>query len=180
MVAVRRAEIWTISGGGYAGKPRPSVIVQDDHFDTESVTLCPFTTDPAQAPLFRLLIEPGAGDGLDAPSRIMVDKITHRVPFPLGLEVGVLDHANVLRLSRAGGLPGHGQQHVPAWSPAPPSPHRARFSAQEIAPGAHRAPPGSARRISRTAGLRCGLSGARRAPRRDLARLAAAPMTVED
>ena len=101
MVAVRRAEIWTISGGGYAGKPRPSVIVQDDHFDTESVTLCPFTTDPAQAPLFRLLIEPGAGDGLDAPSRIMVDKITHRVPFPLGLEVGVLDHANVLRLSRA-------------------------------------------------------------------------------
>jgi len=74
---VRRAEIWTVSGGAdYAGKPRPAVIVQDDHFDTDSVTLCPFTTDPTDAPLFRLLIEPGPGNGLDVPSRIMVDKVT--------------------------------------------------------------------------------------------------------
>jgi hypothetical protein len=34
------------------------VIIQDDHFDTDSVTLCPFTTGPTDAPLFRLLIEP--------------------------------------------------------------------------------------------------------------------------
>jgi len=34
---VRRAEIWTVSGGAdYTGKPRPVVIVQADYFDTDS------------------------------------------------------------------------------------------------------------------------------------------------
>jgi mRNA interferase MazF len=67
---VRRAEIWTVSGGAeYTGKPCPAVIVQDDHFDTDSVVLCPFTTDHTDAPLFRLLIEPDLGNGLAAPSR---------------------------------------------------------------------------------------------------------------
>jgi mRNA interferase MazF len=99
---VRRAEIWTVSGGAeYAGKPRPAVIVQDDHFDTDSVVLCPFTTDPTDAPLFRLLIEPAPGNGLAAPSRIMVDKITTVRRSRLGQQVGVLDDANMLRLNRA-------------------------------------------------------------------------------
>jgi len=51
LVAVsERAEIWTVAGGsGYAGKPRPAVIIQDDRFDTDSVTICPFTTDPTDA-----------------------------------------------------------------------------------------------------------------------------------
>ncbi|MEJ0048614.1 MAG: type II toxin-antitoxin system PemK/MazF family toxin [Rhodospirillales bacterium] len=44
---MKRGEIWTVSGAaGYAGKPRPAVIVQDDHFDaTNSVTVCPFTLE---------------------------------------------------------------------------------------------------------------------------------------
>lgn len=99
---MKRAEIWTVSGGGqYTGKPRPAVIVQDDHFDTDSVALCPLTTDPTDAPLFRLLIEPGAGNDLDAPSRIMVDKITTVRRSRLGAKIGVLDDANVLRLNGA-------------------------------------------------------------------------------
>ena len=99
---MKRGEIWTVSGGGqYTGKPRPAVIVQDDHFDTDSVALCPLTTDPTDAPLFRLLIEPDPGNGLDAASRIMVDKITTVRRLRLGGQVGVLDDANVLRLSRA-------------------------------------------------------------------------------
>ena len=54
-----RGEIWTVSGAGYAGKPRPAVIVQDDRFDgTESVTVCVFTTDETEAPLFRVPIAP--------------------------------------------------------------------------------------------------------------------------
>jgi mRNA interferase MazF len=100
--AVRRAEIWTVSGGAdYTGKPRPAVIIQDDHFDTDSVTLCPFTTDPADAPLFRLLVDPDEGNGLDAPSRIMVDKVATVRRSRLGARVGVLDDASVLRLNRA-------------------------------------------------------------------------------
>ena len=44
----------------YAGKPRPLVIIQDDRFDaTALVTICAMTTDPTDAPLFRLVIEPG-------------------------------------------------------------------------------------------------------------------------
>lgn len=98
---MRRAEIWTVSGGAdYTGKPRPAVIIQDDHFDTDSVTLCPFTTDPTDAPLFRLLIEPDQGNGLDGPSRIMVDKVTTVRRSRLGMKVGVLDDASVLRLNR--------------------------------------------------------------------------------
>ncbi|NNM96591.1 MAG: type II toxin-antitoxin system PemK/MazF family toxin, partial [Candidatus Dormibacteraeota bacterium] len=55
---MRRAEIWTVAGGsGYAGKPRPALIVQDDRFDTDSVTICPFTTDSTDAPLFRLEVQ---------------------------------------------------------------------------------------------------------------------------
>ena len=44
---MRRGDIWTVAGGkGYADKPRPVVIVQDDSFNaTASVTVCGFTTD---------------------------------------------------------------------------------------------------------------------------------------
>jgi len=49
-----RGEVWTVSGSGFAGKPRPAVIVQDDRFDaTTSITICAFTTDATEAPLFR-------------------------------------------------------------------------------------------------------------------------------
>jgi len=99
---VRRAEIWTVSGGAdYAGKPRPAVIMQDDRFDTDSVTICPFTTDPTEAPLFRLAVEPKPGNGLGAPSQIMVDKVTTVRRTRLGVLVGVLDDADVVRLNRA-------------------------------------------------------------------------------
>ena len=57
---LRRGEVWTVSGGAqYAGRPRPAVIIQDNHFDaTASITLCAFTSDLTEAPLFRLVIEP--------------------------------------------------------------------------------------------------------------------------
>ena len=99
---MRRAEIWTVSGrADHTGKPRPAVIVQDDHFDTDSVTICPFTTDPTDAPLLRLLVEPDRGNGLQAPSRIMVEKITTVRRARLGDRVGALDDTTVLRLNRA-------------------------------------------------------------------------------
>jgi mRNA interferase MazF len=98
---VRRGEIWTVAGGGdYAGKPRPALILQDDHFDTDSVTVCLFTSDPTDAPLIRLEIAPSATNGLDATSRLMVDKITTVHRRKLGSKVGVLDDADLLRVNR--------------------------------------------------------------------------------
>ena len=99
---MRRAEIWTVSGGpDYAGKPRPAVILQDDRFDTDSVTLCPFTTDPTDAPLFRLAIEATPTTGLGTTSRLMVDKITTVRRSKLGERIGELDDADIVRLNRA-------------------------------------------------------------------------------
>ena len=53
---MRRGEIWIASAGsGYLGKPRPVIVIQDDRIDaTASVTVCAMTTDPTDAPLFRL------------------------------------------------------------------------------------------------------------------------------
>ena len=100
---MRRGEIWTVSGGGtYTGKPRPAVIVQDDDFDaTDSITLYPFTTDPAGAPSIRLPIEPDGCNGLDTPSRIMVDKITTVSKQKIGERIGELDSENVAWLDQA-------------------------------------------------------------------------------
>lgn len=100
---MRRGEIRTVSGGkDYAGKPRPAVIVQDDLFDaTDSITLCAFTTDETDAPLLRLLVQPDAGNGLRAPSRLMVDKITTVHKSRLGPALGHLDDKDMLRLNRA-------------------------------------------------------------------------------
>jgi mRNA interferase MazF len=100
---VRRGEIWTVAGGpDYAGRPRPVVIVQDDRFEaTNSVTICPFTTDQTQAPLFRVVVEPSAANGLRSASRLMVDKLTTVSRDKLGRQVGRLDEETMLRLNRA-------------------------------------------------------------------------------
>ena len=100
---MKRGEIWTIArGGDYTGKPRPAVIIQDDSFDaTASITICAFTTDPTQAPLFRIPIEPSEKNGLRAPSRLMVDKITTVSKGKAGSKVGRLDDEDMVRLNRA-------------------------------------------------------------------------------
>ena len=100
---MRRGEVWTVSGGkGYAGKPRPVAIVQDNSFDaTDSITVCAFTTDQTEAPLFRLLVEPNKLNGLRAACRLMVDKITTVPKSKVGKKIGRLDDEDVLRLNQA-------------------------------------------------------------------------------
>ncbi|MGH2991654.1 MAG: type II toxin-antitoxin system PemK/MazF family toxin [Solirubrobacterales bacterium] len=89
-------------GEDYAGKPRPVVILQDDRFDaTASITICAFTTDPTEAPLFRLLIEPNASNGLRTRCRLMVDKVTTVPKSKIGSRLGRLDDEDILRLNRA-------------------------------------------------------------------------------
>lgn len=100
---MRRGEVWTVSGGkDYAGKPRPAVIVQDDSFyATDSITICAFTTDPTDAPLFRLVVEPNERNGLRSPCRLMVDKITTVPKAKMGAHVGRLDDEDMVRLNQA-------------------------------------------------------------------------------
>ena len=84
------------------GKPRPAVIVQDDRFDaTSSVTVCAFTTDGTDAPLFRLVTEPDDENGLRRTSRLMADKITTVPRTRLGKRIGRLAAADLAGLNRA-------------------------------------------------------------------------------
>ena len=100
---MKRGEIWTLAGGrDHAGKPRPVVILQDDRFDaTASVTICAFTTNNTDAPLFRLAVEPNQTNGLHASSRLMVDKIATVSRTKLGSQIGRLEDQDMLRLNRA-------------------------------------------------------------------------------
>jgi mRNA interferase MazF len=100
---MRRGDIHTVSGGkDYAGKARPVVIVQDDSFDgTDSITICAFTTDATEAPLFRLPVAPNERNGLRAPCRLMVDKITTVPKSKVGANIGRLDDDDMLRLNQA-------------------------------------------------------------------------------
>ncbi len=100
---MKRGEVWTAAGGrGYTGKPRPVVVVQDDRFAaTASVTVCPFTSDPTDAPLIRLPIEPSGTNGLKALSRLMVDKVTTMSRDQVRARLGVLSDDDVVRLNRA-------------------------------------------------------------------------------
>ena len=100
---MKRGDIWTVAGGkDHAGKPRPVVIVQDDSFDaTNSITVCAFTTDETEAPLFRLLVVPNERNGLCTACRLMVDKITTIPKTKVGARVGRLDDEDILRLNRA-------------------------------------------------------------------------------
>jgi mRNA interferase MazF len=100
---MRRGDVWTVSGGkDYAGKPRPVAIVQDDRFDaTDSITVCAFTTNETDAPLFRLAVEPDEQNGLRVISRLMVDKITTVPKSKVGARIGRLNEEDIVRLNQA-------------------------------------------------------------------------------
>jgi mRNA interferase MazF len=100
---VKRGEVWTVAGGAdYAGKPRPAVVVQDDDFSkTRSITICLFTTDATEAPLFRIRVEPSEENGLRQSSALMVDKLTTVPRDRLGARVGRLEASDVLRMNQA-------------------------------------------------------------------------------
>lgn len=98
-----RGEIYTAAARGpYTGKPRPVVILQDDRFDaTASITICPFTTNPVEAPLVRLPISPSEHNGLDQPSRLMIDKVTTVPRSSVGVRLGRLRDDELVALNRA-------------------------------------------------------------------------------
>jgi mRNA interferase MazF len=100
---VRRGQLYTAAArGAYIGKPRPVVIIQDDRFDaTASITVCPLTTNPVEAPLMRIPVDPSTLNGLDKPSWLMVDKITTMPRANLQDPLGRLRDEDILRLNRA-------------------------------------------------------------------------------
>ncbi len=100
---MKRGELWTIAGGsGYAGKPRPVLIVQDDAFaERDSVTVCLISSDPTDLPVFRIPVAPTCDNGRRTTSRLMVDKVTTVPRSCLGHCIGRLTDDDVMRLNRS-------------------------------------------------------------------------------
>lgn len=99
---MKRGEVWTVAGGAsYAAKPRPVVIVQADGFtQTDSITVCPITSDPAELPLFRVQLEPSKANGLRSDSRVMADKVTTVRKRYLGRKIGELSGDQMAQVGR--------------------------------------------------------------------------------
>lgn len=100
---LKRGDLWTVSGGaGYAGKPRPALIIQDDSFgETASVTYCPLTSFEIDAPYFRIDIEPDQANGLGRKSYVMVDKVTTLPRERFGTQIGILGFGQLFDVDQA-------------------------------------------------------------------------------
>lgn len=100
---MKRGDVVTVAAPGDYGKPRPAVIVQTDAFPPEhaSVVICQTTTVLVDAPDFRIMIEPGASNGLREPSQIMVDKPTTVRRERIGRRLGRLTDDEIGRMNVA-------------------------------------------------------------------------------
>jgi mRNA interferase MazF len=65
------------------------------------MTICAFTTDETEAPLFRLPVDPSERNGLTAPCRLMIDRITTVPKSKLGARIGRLGDEDLVRFNRA-------------------------------------------------------------------------------
>lgn len=74
---MKRGEIVLGALPGDYGKVRPLLVVQTDLANEThpSVVVCPITTELVDAPYCRIRLTPQAGNGLKAPSDIMIDKV---------------------------------------------------------------------------------------------------------
>lgn len=88
---------------GDLGKPRPAVVLQADEFieGHRTVLVCLLTTFLADAPLFRLLVEPDDSNDLEERSQIMVDKTTPARKDAIRSIIGRLSADDMARVEAA-------------------------------------------------------------------------------
>lgn len=100
---MRRGDVVTVAAAGDYGKPRPAVIVQTDAFPEThaSVIVCQMTSDLADAPLFRITVDPNPETGLRARSQVMADKPVTIGRARIGPQIGRLAAADMARLNVA-------------------------------------------------------------------------------
>ena len=100
---MRRGDLVTVAAAGDYGKPRPAVIVQTDAFPEThaSVVICQMTSELADAPDFRVTIDPGETNGLRARSQVMADKPVTIRRERVGRIVGRLSSEDMRRLNIA-------------------------------------------------------------------------------
>lgn len=90
------------TGGDFAGKPRPAVIVQRDSFQaTDSVVVCPITSQVTGMPLVRVALSPGPATGLRLPSEVAVEKLTSVRRGRISRAIGQVPERDMLILDRS-------------------------------------------------------------------------------
>ena len=100
---MRRGDLVTVAAAGDYGKPRPAVIVQTDAFPEShtSVVVCQLTSDLADAPDFRVTIEPKPENGLRLTSQVMADKPVTIRRERVGRKIGHLSDQDMARVGIA-------------------------------------------------------------------------------
>jgi mRNA interferase MazF len=100
---VKRGDVVIAVIRGELGKPRLAVVVQADELGskTNSVIICPMSSDLFDPSLLRPVIDPSAHNGLRHPSQIMTDKVMALARSRIRRVVGTLDKADRERLDRA-------------------------------------------------------------------------------
>jgi mRNA interferase MazF len=100
---MKRGDVVTVAAPGDFGKPRPAVIVQSDAFPPQhrSLVICQMTTELADAPDFRITIDPRDGNGLRQRSQIMADKPTTVRRERVGRRIGRLTDDEIAQLNVA-------------------------------------------------------------------------------
>ena len=100
---MQRGDLVTVAAVGDYGKPRPAVVIQTDAFPQShaSVVVCQLTSDLADAPDFRITIEPTPENGLRLKSQVMADKPVTIRRERIGQKIGRLDNQEMARLGIA-------------------------------------------------------------------------------
>jgi mRNA interferase MazF len=102
-MVMRRGDVVIVAAAADYGKPRPAIIVQSDALPKAhaSVIVCQLTLDLADAPDFRVTIEPDEQNGLRVQSQILADKPVTVRRARIGQQIGRLGRPDIARLNTA-------------------------------------------------------------------------------
>ena len=100
---MKRGDVVLLVAQGDMGKPHPGVIVQADELGdtTNSIVVCPMSSDISEFHLVRPVVEPSATNGLRLRSQIMTDKLNALRRDRVRKVLGSLDGETTERLNSA-------------------------------------------------------------------------------
>ena len=100
-MTIQRGDLITVALRGDAGKPRPALVIQADHFvDLSTVVVLPLTSTLLDLPLVRVTIEPLPATGLQQRSQVMISRPQFAPRARLGPVIGSVEAGTLLEVTR--------------------------------------------------------------------------------